>query len=702
MHRILKITGILILIQLILSEALVAAKELTAPDARCFKGIKKLAGEKNCGRDFWFMLREFQLDKKFTSEPLFKESGSFGGWGGANKETIERATKNDKPVILNMQYTDNEKKMLKSPEVQKILGNMGQRFIGLTHLEGTWNVVKSSSANKWPALLNLKFPQTKEASYQLVRNYFEKNLLIEEIHVCPGSIGFLDHHTLSWGASATTSYWGSNLIFAQLQAAFSRGAARQFKRPWNVYYATCGVCCKSSISEGILKNATIDSSLRFSLRSPEIVYVQNEKLLTYKGAHCGADIKTTVRPNYYYAYMSGVNFLENESDSENLRYAAYDPNGEVESPLIRLLRDNKIFLSPMTLLQKEVYDYTKKQPRGIPYTPFAVLLDQHHGYTSPNRSTYFTFATLEEGDHQINALFNVFFPFNDSIHNFKLAEAAKDIKDIPAEQSCFINLPYGNLFDVLTNEASDEILQAYPVIIMAGNHDNPDLKEKLLKYVANGGTLVLATTQIPKDIPPEFHNIRISEEILKGKGFIDDAGITVAEKDFSFYKTELLDGAACIYKESNTGAPLIISNAYGKGKVLICTIPHFLNVERSMPKFFDTLLKHMIVEIMPVQIKMLSGQIDFSLNKVDDYYLATLINYDGLRHSIGRPVEINKSKTAKLILSTNGENMNMIETITGSAVLSESAQGKTIATIEIEPGDVKIVKITKDSKAKGE
>lgn len=665
------------------------------PNKINFLKIDKLGPQKICGREFLFMLRQLGSDKQFPNEELFKESGVYTRING-----LDAAISQNTPIIFYAMYTDSEKERIKSPNFKNKIHSLGDRFVGMVHMEGIWNVVKSKYVNNsWPKLMNCPFPTTKEESYRLVEKYFSSKLLLDDIPVCPGSIGFLDHHTLRWGASATTSYWGTNLLFGQLQAAFSRGASRQYKRPWNVYYAIFGLCTKVNLI-GDKLNIVIDDVTQYDVRAPEIVKARKrDRIVTYRGPYCGADISTTVRQNYYYAYMSGVNTLENESDSERLRYAEYDTTSTTnpEPPLIRILRDKKLFLSPMTLLQKEIHTYTKRQARGIPYTPFAILLDHHHGYIYPGRKTYFTFSPIEKGDYQINALFNMLFPFKDYYKNLELAKTAKFIEDVPAEQSCFVNLPYGNLFDVLTNDVSNEILNAYPVVILTGKHENPNLFKILENYIRNGGVLIASSAQFSKENLKTICMADISDVNTSGTGYIHPSNKTIKERDFIFYKANQ-NHASIEYKESQTGLPLVVSNPYHNGYLYICTAPYFMDqgkeLDGSILNVFKDLLGRLMKKVMPVHLSIHKGRIDFSLNKLDDSYLVTLINYDGITHSIGKPVTVDLTKSTELTLDIDGEYV-MEETILNESIYSEMKNGNTLAIVKVKPGDVKIIKITK-------
>jgi len=705
-----------------------ASDSLVSERSRSFENIERLAPVKMCNQDFWFILRDLPEDRTtgLEKEAFLKHAGYLFydapckhiGKDGTLGERVS-VTGGKVPVVCYMlgekgwegnYYHPEFMKAFRTEEAREWQKEWGDAFIGLVHLEGNWNVVKRYYVNdQWPALVNMPFPANKEESYRLIEAYFKKYLLLDDLPVLPGSIGFLDHHTLRWGARATTTYFGSNPLYAQLQSAFARGAARQFGKFWHVYYANWGVCVtmklKGEGAGGNFDGGTLFNYRSLDLNSCTIFYMELYKTnkYSYAGAQFGADVKASMRPNYYYCYMAGANSLQNESDGSRFRYAGYDPHSPPELPLIRNFREDKIYPSPVVDLYREIDAYVKKQPRGIPYTPFAVLLDRHHGYIQPNSATYFTFAPLERGDYQINALFDTMFPFERSYRNINLAQKAKFLREIPAECNCFINLPYGNIFDVLNNDCSQDILSAYPVVLLTGLQGEwPDLTDKLVRYVKNGGTLVMDVSQIRKEMPAEMIGAETSGEMKKGRAHVDLEGNKEEEEEYSYQKVKLKNGEA-LYLDSESRAPLLVRAKYGRGVVLLSAVPQYLdNREKDKAKalkLYDIMLRRMIEEVMPVKVRVLSGGIDYSLNKRGKEWLVTLINYDGVTHGMGRPVEVDKAKTARIRVEAEGKYDEAEDTISGEKMKSEY-EGRTILNVSVEPGEIKIIKLAREREEK--
>lgn len=674
---------------------------LVPETAKTFAGISKLALPEMCGKDFWFILKKLTEDHTtgLEKEAFLKHSGYWGIGPGAASRISENGGK--VPVIEIARYNEAEMKSLKSELIQNWIKEYGNAFIGMTVLEGkgrgNWNVVKEWVFNKQcMADTGLPAPTNKEEAYRLIETYFKKNLLMTEMNVpvLPGSIGFLDHHTMRWGASATTTYFGSNLLYAQLQSAFARGAVRQFGKFWHVYYANWGLCTIIDLKGDKIKGM-IDGETNFSYRAPEIAG-KDGGWCGYQGARFGADVETTMRPNYYFCYIAGANSLQNESDLSGFRYARYNPHASPEAPLIRNFREDKIYPSPVVDLYREVYEYSRRQPRGVPYTPFAILLDRHHGYIYPRNDKYFTFPKIEAGDYQVDAVFDLFFPFERSRYNFNLAKKAEFLKDVPAEQNCFINLPYGNIFDVLTNDCPGDVLDAYPVVLLTGLQGKwPELSARLADYVRNGGTLVMDVGQITDGMSEEMLGAEIIKgELLKGNAYVDQEKKLCKTNEYSYLRSNVKNGKA-VFLDSASQLPLLIRTNYGKGCVLLCTVPHFLACDgRKLAGFYSKMLAEIAHSVMPVRVRTVTGGIDYSLNKIGDEWLATLINYDGITHNMGQPVVIDKKRTAKLVLEADGT-YEAVETITRKKLNCGHRNGLTELDLSVAPGEVKIIKLSR-------
>ena len=97
------------------------------------------------------------------------------------------------------------------------------------------------------------------------------------------------------------------------------------------------------------------------------------------------------------------------------------------------------------------------------------------------------------------------------------------------ETKCHRTSPFGDIFDVVTNDASQEAMDAYPALLLTGDvsMEHSGFGKRLVQYLKNGGTVIASKCQL-KGIPglpvPDRDNI---QEIPFGKG-----KLIVAARDY--------------------------------------------------------------------------------------------------------------------------------------------------------------------------
>ncbi|MFA7184914.1 MAG: hypothetical protein WC082_08480, partial [Victivallales bacterium] len=213
-----------------------------------------------------------------------------------------------------------------------------------------------------------------------------------------------------------------------------------------------------------------------------------------------------------------------------------------------------------------------------------------------------------------------------------------------------------------------------------------------------GGTLVMDISQLRKGIPPEMSGIEAVGRLAAGNAYIDRSQNAVTDRNYSYHQAKLTNTAGLIY-DSASRAPLLIRTKYGKGIVLLSTIPFYLSdstkpEKAGLLKLYRLMLKQLVNEVMPVRVESVSGGIDYSLNKAGKDWLATLINYDGITHNMGQAAVLDKSKTARINLEADGK-YNAVDTISGKKPECEYSENKTRLKLTVEPGEIKIIKLSR-------
>jgi hypothetical protein len=166
------------------------------------------------------------------------------------------------------------------------------------------------------------------------------------------------------------------------------------------------------------------------------------------------------------AYMAGTSRVIAEGGCQNLFYQTPDPFGLLPlTPLGEVGRDFAHFAA-------------SHQNRGIPYTPVGLLIDDLHGSNgiSATPKTFNTFP-YNTADMMTYNILNTIFP---------------SCWESPVnERGALANNEFGDMFDILLQNASASVLASYPVIFMSGEIIlRGNESQRLVEYVENGGTLI--------------------------------------------------------------------------------------------------------------------------------------------------------------------------------------------------------------------
>jgi hypothetical protein len=154
-------------------------------------------------------------------------------------------------------------------------------------------------------------------------------------------------------------------------------------------------------------------------------------------------------------------------------------------------------LSPIGRIQQSAQRWVKEhgQP-GVMHTPVALLLDFHSGWTFPRHlysdKVYRVWGNLPygPGDYLTDAVLDLLYPGYQNSSYFH-------------DESGFITpTPYGDIADCLLSDAPGWLLARYSVVVVAGElFARRETLEKLLKYAADGGHLVITAGNLVKLSP---------------------------------------------------------------------------------------------------------------------------------------------------------------------------------------------------------
>ncbi|MDD2710974.1 MAG: sugar-binding protein [Verrucomicrobiae bacterium] len=691
---------------------------LTPPEASAAAPVPNAwLPKKICGKDFWLNTCYDPLywkNPKIWEEPFLRESlirfwpKREGDWMNTlflepNAERRKFLENTQQPFCIESQGevmenpdANNQLKQKIPPETfQKFLKKYGDRFAGFTTDE-----CFHCRAVCWEKL-GLPLPKNREEAFRgFVAAYSDRNnasfrswaLCQEEFrpwNAC-GTATYLDHCILELGAPMSGEEIGSDEICTPMQLAFSRGAARQYGKPWRTYVSVWLTTPDTATNESVnhyLNRLSPEECLIVSRPGEENKWRQGV------GPYYGASLSLQKR-QLFASYMAGTTIYQQEVEA-TVYLAGYDYRDiHTVDPLVKVLRDKPYCLSPAGVIRKEFYDnIVKKHERGTPYTPVALIFDRHHGFVPEySRDRIWNMIPFSAADYMMRAVNNAIFPWEECS---------------PRERQTQVSGPFGDIFDVLTNNASLETLKNYQAALLVGDVtlDAP-FAARLLEYVQDGGTLMLNAKQAADQLPEKFLGCKITGRRGKASSsFSLLDGTAIVEKspfEFPFLESttaKLLVKAADAADEE---PPLVLSNQHGKGRVIL-TAPDYMramDTKTQMLNLFDHLMRHLGSELRPVDVE---GQVEFLINRNASGWVVTLINNEGVLRPLRKKEIIlpEKNQAVRVILKPMAfdgkiEKPSVKEWLTGEALRPALSDAGTEVRLTVPAGDVRIVEFKTD------
>ena len=401
------------------------------------------------------------------------------------------------------------------------------------------------------------------------------------------------HYAAEFGYDILGCELGADIPGSSVSVAFTRGAARQYGKTWFVDFSLWGAG-----SEGIG-----GSMLNYS-DDPTAFNATGEAQVN--NADGGQGLSAT-RRHHLYAYMSGARWLINEAGGNNAFYTEIGEDGYYE-------------LSPHGLVFQEVYDFVlRNNDRGYTYTPYALVLDYYHGlpFGLWNGNKVFEAFPLDEGDMMTQNLLSLFYPGWNQL-------------TVCAENQ-LINTPFGDTTDVLLQNASQKVLNSYPVVILSGSIDfSKDEIDKYRAYVKQGGTLLLNTAYLENF--PEY------------------------EKDTDGY-----------YEVSD-----------GEGKVIVYGNDYNVSA-------LEEILADLNSDLIPFEIE---GDVQYLMNVKNGSLVLTLINNKGVTKPTEGQEIIDQTKIQDIKIRYTGGNtvLEVRDWFSGETLSKSSEQSLSLA-----PGDMAVI-----------
>jgi hypothetical protein len=450
------------------------------------------------------------------------------------------------------------------------------------------------------------------------------------------------HALTEWGVKLLGMETAAVMPMTGMRIAFTRGAARQFGGAFLYYHAP-----------NFGDTATTFTKTQ-NFAGPDFFYHSRY------GPSMGPSL-SWYRKSYYLYYMAGASAIYLEQGGDQF----FKP-GPGEHPFQ---------LNPLGRITDEFIRFAEKHTdRGTPYTPIAFLLDPAHGFEMTDYPQWpFEVAQIDRGDRALRELFGVaYFP-----------GLVVEGEPAMADRQPFVSGVFGDIFDVLTTNATD--FGGYRAVVLGAR---AGWNQKLDQYVRSGGTVVLNASQI-RNVPESLLGVRLTN----ATGEADSARCLSPGEDaqdlsgqmFRYEKIEL-KGATTLIAAAN-GDPLVVVNKVGKGSVVFAALPDLLGQDERVTPFAAHMLAHVFADATPVRV---DGDVEYLINRTNSGWVVTLLNNNGVYKMQQGMAQVDRNAYVNVSISLRGEKISSAaDWISDAALKVQSDQ----VNLRIAPGGVAIVEL---------
>ena len=558
--------------------------------------------------------------------------------------------KTSNPLLLHTTcyYTEKEKDVaIPDSSFHALKKAARNRLLGTIAAECIQSFDASQKRYKLPD------PKSREEAYELLRGTWNCRTMSQfrDLSVFynwglpryAGTATYFDHMLLEFGSRCAGHECGSGISDMPMQFAVSRGAARQYGTFFYCYNATHDRNLKypgqqesgnwRSYSHRDYSFLT-PSERRTSHATPRLTGYKPKPwhIFSNRGPECGTPDSEYQR-RFIYAFFGGAGIYIDES-CISLMYALYDRRTiDQDDPLAVNLRDRKYYLSKTGELLADFYDrVASRVDRGAVCTPIALVWDRYHGY-GPNYGGPMPWNNRFPlpGDKMFALLEAYLFPPSARTH----------------ETKCHRTSPFGDIFDVITNDASQEAMDAYPALLLTGDvsMEHSGFGKRLVQYLKNGGTVIASRSQL-KGIPE-------LPEIAK--------------------------------KDSVQEIP------FGKGKLIVSPEDYWLK-DGKIDDELGGVIRKIADEQLPVKV---TGDVQYLVNRTRDGVIVSLFNNYGraLNRTWDNPDPgLDPKETQKVIITLKTPASDVFELLNGKKLSAANGQIET----SVAGCDVQLIRITYD------
>lgn len=393
------------------------------------------------------------------------------------------------------------------------------------------------------------------------------------------------HYAAEFGFDQIGSEIGENINNYQWHVALTRGAARQYARPWFMDFS--------------------------AWHGPSVTDYSTTKIWPeYSGPDHGHSMSLFER-SLFMSYMAGAGQITAEAGGAFSFLPSLDDQGRYR-------------LSPCGEVCKRFRDFSLAHPDiGVPLTPFAVVLDYHHGaYPGFGKRRAFWHFDYNAGDNMTWDLINLIWPGGWEVMGQN-------------EVGTMVNGPFGDIFDILLQNAPQKVLDSYPCLILSGDiRLSVEEIARYHRYVQQGGMLILNSAYL---------------------------------RDFPNFRAAPSGGAhGCI--------------SIGNGRVIVYG-PDY-RIEEA-----DDIIKELMPSALPVSV---SSNVQYLVNVGPGHVFVTLINNEGITKEPRQRAVVDSSKARTVTASYRGAHSVVSVTDLKEDRACKRENGNQVA-VTLQPGQLAIL-----------
>jgi hypothetical protein len=378
------------------------------------------------------------------------------------------------------------------------------------------------------------------------------------------------------------------------------------------------------------------------------------------------------RKSYYLYYMGGVSAIYLEQGFDQF----FKPGpGE-----------HSYQLNPLGRITTEFMRFAERHPdRGVPHTPVAFLLDPAHGWEMTDWPHFpFGVSPINRHDRALRELFLA------AYHPAAVVEG----EPATADRQAFVNSAFGDIFDVLVaDERETRALDAYRALVVGGHINwTPAFVERLRKYVAAGGTVVLNSAQTT-GLPADLLGVRATGATAEA----DEAECLAPGEESSDLSGQLFryervePRGAEVLLRTKGGDPLVTINRVGRGRVVYCAVADLLGLDERMVPAAAHALAHLFSNVSPVRVR---GDVQFMVNRNASGWVVTLFNNRGVYKPQQGLAQINRDEQVDVTLDLREGSLAAASEWTTDAKLDTAEEGgRKVVRLRVPAGGVRVVEL---------